>query len=65
MSQHSVEVLNIDGVAPAVVEVHLEREPTVVEVVAPGQRGPRGFPGPAGEVPDIPDLTLIFENGLI
>ena len=33
--------------------------------IAPFIRGPRGEPGPSGVEPDLPDLTLIFENQLI
>lgn len=50
---------------------------TVVEARVPGARGlpgslgpsgpqgPSGPPGPAGTEPDLLDLTLIYENGLI
>lgn len=31
----------------------------------PGEPGPQGPPGPIGNEPDIPDLTISFENGLI
>lgn len=33
--------------------------------VLPFIRGPRGEAGPTGVEPDLPDLTLIFENKLI
>lgn len=50
----SVEV--VQGPALEVVEVEGQR----------GADGAPGAPGPPGESPgDIPDMTLIFENGLI
>jgi hypothetical protein len=44
---------------------------TLVEVQVPGVRGiqgapgPSGPPGPPGAEPDLLDLTVLFENGLI
>jgi hypothetical protein len=75
------QVVDVDGelVGSAGVDVELyDRAPSSVEVVqgpalevveVEGQRGlpgPEGPPGAPGENPeDIPDMTLIFENGLI
>ncbi len=42
--------------------------PTVVAAVGELLRGPRGVPGAAGPVytgGELPDMTLIFDNGLI
>ena len=36
---------------------------TVVEV--PGPQGPPGKKGDGGSEPDLPDLSLLFENGLV
>jgi hypothetical protein len=36
---------------------------TVVEV--PGPQGPPGVPGSGSAEPDIPNLTLLFENQLV
>jgi hypothetical protein len=53
-SPGSVEV--VEGPSLEVVEIEGER----------GLPGPQGPPGAPGENPeDIPDMTLIFENGLI
>ena len=45
------------------------KEPVYLEIEVPGPQGPTGPQGPQGPAgttePDVPDMTLIFENGLI
>jgi hypothetical protein len=51
-----------------VVEVHHESTTETVEIEVPGPAGtpgPEGPPGPPGSVDDLPDMMLIFENGLL
>lgn len=67
---------SLELVAPAVVPVVVE-QPSDSRLVVPvggpagpsGGSGPNGPPGPPGPVgnldEDLPDLTLLFENGLI
>lgn len=60
-----IEIVEESGVV-ATVEVAVE-EVSVVEVLVPGPPGPpgtAGAPGAFGE-PDLPSLTLLFENRLV
>lgn len=52
------------GSRTVVVEVLSDGDREVIEVEVPGRRGPEGAQGPSWE-PDLPTLSLIFENGLI
>lgn len=64
--------ITVPGVLPTILNVPDPGE-VVVPVAGPsgtsGARGPEGPPGPPGPVgnldENLPDLTLLFENGLI
>lgn len=61
----SIEITRVDVTtpAPAVEVIDAYMTGPAGPVGAPGAPGP---PGPAGSIDeDLPDMTLIFENGLI
>lgn len=68
----SVQTTEVHEVQGDTYTVEVEAvEHVTVEVEAPGQRGPEGpqgapgVPGPVGDIDnDLPNLTLLFENGL-
>jgi len=59
------QVIKVVVPAPAPVLQVRTAEPKVINVVSTGPQGPEGERGPAGTDPDMPDLTLLFENGLV
>ncbi|OCC05267.1 hypothetical protein BA190_10210 [Labrys sp. WJW] len=61
----TIEVIEIPIPAePEVIEVTTPSGPAVIEVQVPGQPGPKGQDG-EGALDDLPDLTLIFNNGIV